>query len=308
VVQTLGPAALRPVARYTFAEGSGTTAADSSGRKAPPATLVNSPLWISSALGTAIRLNGAEQYLSLATGLLWNMYDFTIALWVRPTAAGGAHTFDFGTGTVATMYLTGASAAGTTRFAITTAGPNREQRVNGSAPLPIGRWTHVAVTKSALVATLYIDGVPVGQNTNLGLYPARLGNTPNNWIGRSQNPADPHLTGEIADLRIHQRGLTAAELRADLVPGLVNSLQDFIAHEPIGGGVANALLAMLRRVLELVRTQRDAEALDMLDNSFVGLVGDQRGVHLTDAQADELLRSAAVISSTIVANTAPSGP
>ena len=42
-----------------------------------------------------------------------------------------------------------------------------------------------AVTKSALVGTLYVNEVQAGQNPNVGLYPARLGNTANNWIGRS---------------------------------------------------------------------------------------------------------------------------
>jgi hypothetical protein len=299
VVQTLGPAALRPVARYQFTEGSGSTAGDSSGSGAPPAALVGGPLWTSGAPGPAVRLDGSGQHLSLATGLLWNMYDFTIALWVKPATADAAHIVDFGTGTAVRMYLTG---AGPTRFAITTGGPNREQRVDGPAPLPVGRWTHVAVSKSALVATLYVNGVPVGQNTNLGLYPARLGNTPNNWIGRSQDPADPYLTGDVADLRIHQRGLTAAELRADLVPGLVNSLVDVIANEPIPDGIANALTRILTHVLALLRRDHDAEALDLLDNDFVGLVNDQRGIHLTEAQATELLRSAALIGSTIIAN------
>ena len=65
----------------------------------------------------------------------------------------------------------------------------------------------MAVTKSALVGRLYVNGVQVGQNTNISLYPARLGNTPNNWIGRSQ-----YLDGELDDFRIYQRGLSAEEV------------------------------------------------------------------------------------------------
>jgi hypothetical protein len=41
---------------------------------------------------------------------------------------------------------------------------------------------HVAVAKSALVGTLYVNGAQVGQDPNVGLYPARLGDTANNWI------------------------------------------------------------------------------------------------------------------------------
>jgi len=87
-----------------------------------------------------------------------------------------------------------------------------ELPVEGDAALPVGRWVHVAVTKSALVARLWVDGGQVGENTNLGQYPARLGNTANNWVGRAQDPTVPSFTGLVDDLRIYQRGLTAAEI------------------------------------------------------------------------------------------------
>jgi hypothetical protein len=116
------------------------------------------------------------------------------------------------------MYLTPLGGAGVVRFAITTNGPNAEQRIDGTAPLPVEQWVHVAVTKSALVGTVYVNGVQAGQNPNVGLYPARLGNTANNWIGRSQNPAEPYFSGLVDDFRIYQRGLTGAEID-ELVQG-----------------------------------------------------------------------------------------
>jgi hypothetical protein len=41
---------------------------------------------------------------------------------------------------------------------------------------------------------------------------ASLGNTTQNWIGRSQYQADPYLDGKVDDLRIYSRALSAAEL------------------------------------------------------------------------------------------------
>jgi hypothetical protein len=58
-------------------------------------------------------------------------------------------------------------------------------------------------------------------------------NTQGNWLGRSQNPADPFLNGDIDDFRIYQRGLEAAELKAMVVPGLIDGLADYIAGQPI---------------------------------------------------------------------------
>jgi hypothetical protein len=109
------------------------------------------------------------------------------------------------------MFLTPTNGS-TIRFAITTGGSGAEQRINGTSALPTGVWTHVAVTKSGNVGTLYVNGAQVGQNTSMSLSPSSLGNTTNNWIGRSQYSADPFLDGQIDDFRIYNRALSAAEV------------------------------------------------------------------------------------------------
>jgi hypothetical protein len=162
----------------------------------------------------------------------------------------------------------------------------------------------VAVTKSALVATLYVNGVQVGQNTNLGLYPARLGNTPNNWIGRSQNAADPFLNGDVDDLRIYQRGLDAVELARLAGPGLITGLADYIAGQPIGKGSGKSLTGRLNHALALLRAERSAQAIGVINDDFVAEVEDLRGGRIPDALATELVRWAALIVSNITAGMA----
>jgi hypothetical protein len=105
------------------------------------------------------------------------------------------------------------SSSNTPRFAITTSGSGGEQRINGNAALPTGVWKHVAVTLSGNTGTLYVDGVQVGQNTNITLRPSSLGNTNLNYIGRSQY-SDPYLDGQIDEFRIYNRALSAAEVLA----------------------------------------------------------------------------------------------
>jgi Concanavalin A-like lectin/glucanases superfamily/Glycosyl hydrolases family 43 len=212
VIQTLSSHARKPVARYTFDESGGAAVVDQTGN-GWDATLVGGATRAPGVNGNAVRLSGDGQYAALPAGILWNMYDFTLAAWVWLDSPGAAqHLFDFGTGPTSNMYLTPLGGAGVARFAITTNGPNAEQRIDGTTPLPVAEWVHVAVTKSALVGTLYVNGVQAGQNPNVGLYPARLGNTANNWIGRSQNPAEPYFSGLVDDFRIYQRGLTATEI------------------------------------------------------------------------------------------------
>jgi hypothetical protein len=179
-----------------------------------------------------------------------------------------------------------------------------EQRVNGTAALATDRWTHVAISKSALVATLYVNGVQVGQNANVRLYPARLGNTPNNWIGRSQQSGDPFLTGKVDDLRIYQRGLTAPELRDHILVPLVRALADVVATQPIGNGLRNLLTAKLTQVRALLRAGRKADAITAL-TGFVALVDAHRGRLLTAELATELVDSANLISAHIAASLSP---
>ena len=168
--------------------------------------------------GNAIRLNGEEpnRHVDLPEGIVSDLDDFTIAAWVNPAATQNwARVFDFGTGTGVNMFLTPrAGVAGTpVRFAITTSGGGGEQQINGTGPLPVGTWTHVAVTKSGTTGTLWVNGVPVGTNPNMTLSPSDLGNTTNNWIGRSQY-ADPLFNGTIDDFHIFDRALTQEQIQS----------------------------------------------------------------------------------------------
>jgi hypothetical protein len=195
-----------PVHRYQF-EGN----ANDSGSAISNGTLVNGPTFVAGRVGQAVNLDGTDDHVSLPAGIVNGLSNFTIATWVKlDTTAAWRRIFDFGTGTSANMFLV-PTAGSTIRFAITTGGSGAEQRINGTAALPTGVWKHVAITKSGNTGTLYVDGVQVGQNTSLTLSPSSLGNTTNNWLGRSQY-ADPFLDGQIDEFRIYNRALSAAEV------------------------------------------------------------------------------------------------
>ena len=155
-----------------FNEASGTTAADSTvnGRHG---TLVNGPTRVTGKGGNAVDLDGTNDYVSLPTGVVSTLSDFTISTWVNLDAASPwSRIFDFGSGTTNYMFLTPANGAtGTVRFAITTSGGGGEQTISGTSALPTGAWTHVAVTVSGNLGILYVNGVEVGRNAALTLTP-----------------------------------------------------------------------------------------------------------------------------------------
>ncbi|MBN1575505.1 MAG: hypothetical protein JW913_03080, partial [Chitinispirillaceae bacterium] len=61
-------------------------------------------------------------------------------------------------------------------------------------------------------AILYINTQEADRNTVITLNPSDLGNTVNNYIGRSQWSQDPYLNGEVDDFVIYNRALSASEV------------------------------------------------------------------------------------------------
>ncbi|PZF86469.1 beta-L-arabinofuranosidase domain-containing protein [Jiangella anatolica] len=183
--------------------------------------------------GNALRLNGDSnaQHVRLPQEAVSQLTNFTVATWVNLAAAQNwSRVFDFGTGTAVNMFLT--ARAGVTgnvpRFAITTTGSGGEQRINGTAAVPIGEWVHFAVTLDGGVGTLYVNGAVAGTNPSMTLNPTNLGVPGNVWIGRSQY-GDPMLNATIDEFHIFDRALSAAE---------VQSLQTSAAGSTGGGNIA----------------------------------------------------------------------
>ncbi len=77
---------------WAFNEGSGTTAADSSG-SGNTATLVNGVSWVSGKIGTAVSASGTNQYVSIPAVNLSGTNGVTLTAWVNRTySTSGGHT------------------------------------------------------------------------------------------------------------------------------------------------------------------------------------------------------------------------
>ncbi|MBN1361860.1 MAG: discoidin domain-containing protein [Sedimentisphaerales bacterium] len=166
--------------------------------------------------GRALVLDGTSGYAELPIGtLIQSLSSASFATWVNWSGNGGLwqRVFDFGTGDAVNMWLT-PNASGQVRFAITLSGSGGESRLNRPGSNLSTGWHHVAVTIDGTTSgmNMYIDGNLVASNTT-NVLPMNLGNTTQNWLGRSQYTGDAYFNGSIDDFRIYNRALSGPEVR-----------------------------------------------------------------------------------------------
>ena len=215
-----------------FDENTGSDAADSTGN-GWDATFANSPAWTTGYLRHGVNLSAtASQHATLPPGIASGLTDFTISTWIKVNAfATWQRIFDFGTGTTNYMFLTTqytptSPNAAKLRFAIRSTAVSEQSVSGANIALSAGVWTHVAITRSGNIVTLYVNGSVAGSGS-ITLNPSDLGVTTINYLGRSQF-SDPYLNAALDDFRVYSRALSASELAALSTP----------APEPSSGLVA----------------------------------------------------------------------
>jgi len=213
VVRVALPGELR--AQLPLDAGSGTTAVDASSH-GQDGTLIGGASWGDGRNGgRALLLDGQTGHLALPAGVVSDLGDFSIALWVYwNVEATNTRVFDFGSSDIGYAALIPRDAQGRLRFLITGTTYFGEQSISAGSALPTGRWVHVAVTLSGTHGTLYVDGAAAGSSDSIVFAPFQLGSTTQNWLGRSQYAADPFFNGRLQDLRLYAGALTAAQVAA----------------------------------------------------------------------------------------------
>jgi hypothetical protein len=195
-------------------DGTGSRVVNSADGK-PSAMLSKGLRRTSGVVDDAVQLDGKDDDITLKPGVMGELADFTIAAWVRiDSHQSWARLFDFGDDRGCYMFLAPCSNQRKLRFAVSTVYGYNEQVIEGPVPLPTNRWVHVAVTLSGRLGTLYVDGEAVGSNPEMDFPPFQVGNTPRNWIGRSQFENDPYLKGCVDEFRIYDGALNAAQIAA----------------------------------------------------------------------------------------------
>ncbi|MBN1515245.1 family 16 glycosylhydrolase [Candidatus Sumerlaeota bacterium] len=171
-------------------------------------TVSGNPAYGPGKTGQAILFDGMDDCVNMPEGAA-NFSDLTVTAWVYWEGGGPfQRIFDFGNGTTEYLYLTPSSGDGKFRFSIRSG--NSKESLDAASQLPIGEWTHVAVTLNGNMGALYVNG-SLSTSGEITLNPTDVKQL-TNYIGDSQWPDDPFFKGRIDDFRIYNYALSASDL------------------------------------------------------------------------------------------------
>ena len=214
---------------YKFDEGTGTTSVNSGSDPAiGNAVLQGNAGWVSSAkYGAGLNLPGAG-HVQLPNDITEGMEEeITISTWIRPTNLPNWTTHaQIGKGQNEFLLLQSSWDNGTRGFVVTLRNDNGEQyrtALPGETDLPMGEWTHVAVTMgpsptgTGSTVKIYFNGelMAGGTRDNIPVMIGDLteGGTNANFIGNGSWP-DPRPTEQQDDFRIYGFALSAEDVLA----------------------------------------------------------------------------------------------
>jgi glucose/arabinose dehydrogenase/PKD repeat protein/fibronectin type 3 domain-containing protein len=205
------------MAGWGFNEATGTSSADLSGN-GNTATLQNNPAWVSGKYGTGVKFDHIDDFLTVLNSPTMNITgnSLTISMWINPLGGTGDQELlgKFWNANMTSPYY---------QYAI-------ELQSNGSVPvllvgsaagltsvsmgsaLPIGQWSHLAITFNGSVAAFYRNGSLV---TSAPLSVSLSARDSLFYMGADVSNSQ-FLNATLDDLRIYRRALDQAQIQADM--------------------------------------------------------------------------------------------
>ena len=175
----------------------GTSAVDSSGNKNSGTLTPSNALWTTQGHSRqGIVTNGTNQYVVVPSALsLRYTQSFTFSAWVKPAVVGTSWSTIIEIGDIGGLYAfapnptpdtPGCGASTPTAWFVTNGGLN-EFYACSPIPIPIGQWTHLAMTYNGpgpgSSLTLYVNGVIAATTPATGYIAPSAANL---WIGRDE--------------------------------------------------------------------------------------------------------------------------
>ncbi len=195
------------VGHWKFDEGSGTSAADSSG-SGNNAALFGSPSWITGKVGSgALSFNGSNYVKAPNSASLRITNDFTISAWIKRGAINvyseiinkvDAPDADY------EFYINDQNQLQFYAATLSPQGATASGTLNDTAS-----WHHVLVVRNGNTTTFYVDGSQRGSATQTGSM------SPSNrelYIGSITPQGYGYWTGALDEVRIYNRALSSSEI------------------------------------------------------------------------------------------------
>ena len=202
-----------PILHYTFdkKDVEGTVVKDISGNNKDGQLVGNAQIREGEGVfGDEVYLSGSdESSVKLPDGVLDDMYEFSIAMWVKPEVFNGGRLLHFGASDaehVIQMELRNGGKA------VIKA---KSQFNSNNKALTQNEYQHVVLTISGAKAQLWVNGTSVAKMGNFNVTPLQTKGMVQNYIGKiDDNTGSTTLQASIDDFRIYNRHLSDEELQA----------------------------------------------------------------------------------------------
>ena len=198
------------VGHWSFDEGSGSTALDSSGN-GNTASFFNGPSWGTGIIGGAVSFDGIDDYIDCGNNSILASSQGSLSVWYKPASINAnqdlIYLYEFQYSDYLLLRQVGFRNGG---IRITVEDDNISD-INNTTAVGIGDtdWHHIAVTQDGSGVAMYIDGVVVSHDGTDGTAWSGHLNANNCWIGKS---AWGTFEGLIDDIRIYSRALSASDI------------------------------------------------------------------------------------------------
>jgi alpha-tubulin suppressor-like RCC1 family protein len=232
-------AGVGPWSAWSFHEGAGTVAAEKSGEGGNGA-LINSPQWSAGYDGLGgIEFSGSNSYVNMGAPMIRSLdlgsASFTIGVWVKYTvtpSSGISRIVSKGYENFGPGYFVGVDSTGKLAVGLGAISQTAADAVlfKTTGSFNDGVWHHVGVVLDRANATgqIYVDGTArtlekeTGTGGTVSTTSISLAGLPNlnassagsSFSVASRSGSDSYFRGEVDDIEIHRKALTASELAA----------------------------------------------------------------------------------------------
>lgn len=240
--------------RYSFDEGSGSAAGDSSGNSR--AGVISGATFTTGQFNTALHFDGTTNAVSSSWVGITGTGAISVSFWIKTTSTNSQFIVGWGgttTGGDRFSILINGYGRTTSDHSLMFGTSNAVSAWDGLTDLFDGNWHHVAVIKAASAnydgLLLYLDGTLVGTSipvVSFGVSTIDVANANPVMIGTYFDGSTDPFSGDLDDVRIYSSVLSSTEI-TDLSSGNVSAIAHLVGTSTLRAvpGVTKQAVARL---------------------------------------------------------------